>query len=95
MRIPDMTARAALLLRLDGTTGASGLEAPRVVCPGCGKPLVRIVTSVGLRAASGNLPATGDFCVTTQATKVFGVWLPCPEALRTKPVLDALMEGTR
>lgn len=85
-------AQSAMLLAvvLDGSDPGDGKSVPARACRLCGAWLVRFVASPGLQRRCGVEPVT-EACTNTKAF----VGLPCPGAIKAKPLLDALKDATR
>lgn len=88
MAFSDSTFRGAMLVLLDGSDLA---VAPLKSCPTCGRPLVRLFTTAGARAAKPDLPRHTDACV----TKKWKIGMPCPRALASVGILESLLDATR
>lgn len=88
MAFSDSPFRGAMLVLLDG----SDLKlAPRVECSSCGRPLLRVFTTAGTRVAAPSLERHRDVCI----TKRWKLGMPCPRALASVTVLDALLDASR
>lgn len=82
MKVTESDAAMMLAVRKDGTAG-TGEPRP---CGLCKKPMVEFVTSPGLRRVA---PALEERAIVCTNTKWKGP-IPCPAALKAKPILDAL-----
>lgn len=87
MAFTDSTYRGAMLVLLDG----SHASAPLKTCPMCQRPLLRVFTTAGVRARAPQLPPHTDACITAKWT----MGLPCPRAIPSKGLIDALMDAAR
>lgn len=84
MKVTESPTPMLLAVLLDGSEG------PQRLCGLCRRPMVEFVTSPGLRKKVTSLPERSIACVNTKA--IMGR-LPCPGALRAKPILDALQQA--
>ena len=83
MKVTDAQSVMLLAVRRDGSDGTG--DALR--CTLCRKALVEFVASPGLRRLRPALAERTTVCVNTTWTGS----IPCPAALRAKPILDAIL----
>lgn len=86
-KVTDSEDRVAQLILLDG----SSASATSVPCPMCGRPMLRVFLSMGVRRRKPSLDARTDVCITKNWK--FGV--PCPRAALALSLIEDLMEASR
>ena len=96
MAFTDLPDRGAMLVMLDGTSQTS----PRMTCPSCSRPMLRVFTTAGARRVNPSLPSHKDVCITTNRTTIdlgpFGKKdVPCTNALSSRGLIDQLLQATR
>lgn len=89
MKVSQSQAPMLLAVILDGSDQGDGTRVPERRCGFCRAFVVRFETSPGLRRRA-DVPELLEAC-----TNAGGGILPCPGALRAKPMLDALKGATR
>jgi len=85
MKVSEAPSAMLLAVMKDGKPGTG----PAQRCPICKRPMVEFVASPGLRAIVATIPDRIVTCVNTRWT----MSLPCPGALRAKPVLNGLVDA--
>lgn len=88
MAFSDSVFRGAMLVLLDG---ADPRTAPHVPCSVCGRPLLRVFTTAATRERRPDLERHRDVCI----TKRWKLGMPCPSALSSVSLIDALMDASR
>ncbi len=77
-----------MLVMLNGEDPKS---APRIDCPKCRRPMLRVFVTARVRQIDPTFPPHQDVCITAS-------WIgpiPCPRALDAKGLIDRLMAASR
>lgn len=81
--IEQLPTTTIALCRMDGRGGIATKK-----CKRCGAHLVAVFASSGARIDATDIPPLSMHCMNTKGS--MGGLLPCPEAAKAKPLLDAI-----